>query len=657
VHAYRPDIDGLRAVAVLSVVAFHVFPWQFPGGFVGVDIFFVISGFLITSIICQDLAAKKFRFLNFYARRARRIFPALTVMLVACLVVGWFVLLPDEFRSLGWNAAAAAAFVANFAALQDAGYFAPPAVLKPLLHLWSLGVEEQYYLVWPLLLVLAWRRRYAPLAAVGIVFAVSFISNIVLVGTDPVAAFFLPVTRFWELMLGCGLAFALAPPLQFVPAAAGHSAGLGSFYRRHAGAMHETAAWAGLALIAAALLLIDPDRPFPGWWALLPTAGTALLILAGPHTSIARLILGRRAVVHVGLISYPLYLWHWPILVFERVIRFKEPTLLMKLAGVGVAFILADQTYRLIEKPIRFGTSRAAKSIGASIALASAGCLGLAIYAQDGVPQRIPEDALPLVHELEEGLTYPSRWGRCFLDEKLADAFPRECDERGATAARTVVLWGDSHAAHLYPGLKALAEQRGLGLAQYTASGCPPILSFVSVARSRCQALNALVVRKLHELDPGVLVMAAGWDLYAGRRGLDKVDEAMIRATLAQLVGIGLKRIVVIGVTPRWEAAPPRMRIARRLGRLIAGAPSAADVERAFPAFYGRSQAWDDLVQRALAGTPAHFISPLSTLCNAEGCLLTVPGKEDSTAWDTAHLTSAGSEFFVQSNARALLGE
>ena len=377
----------------------------------------------------------EFSFVGFYARRVRRIFPALIAVLVTSMVAGWFVMFQDEFRVLGKNVAAAAAFVSNFALLQEAGYFGSAAGMTPLLHLWSLGIEEQFYLIWPLLVVLSSRRKLGPLAVACIVFVASFGPNVLLVRTDPGAAFYLPVTRFWELMLGGGLAFATVPGGQFRYFGQERWLGARILYRHHADAVHETAAWLGIALIVAALLLVNPHRSFPGWWALLPTVGTALVISARPTTSTNRHILSRRAVVYIGLISYPLYLWHWPILVFERIVRINEPTALMKLGGIGVAFVLAELTYRFIEKPVRFGTSRASRaswSIGASIALGAIACLGLLIYVENGFPRRISEDVLALNREIRIGFFPVRGFQTCFLAEGRPAAFSKECEANRA---------------------------------------------------------------------------------------------------------------------------------------------------------------------------------------------------------------------------------
>src|SRR3954468_8850530 len=328
-HAYRPDVDGLRAVAVLAVLAYHAFQGAMPGGFAGVDVFFVISGFLITGIILEDLKAGRFTVAGFYWRRIRRIFPALILVLAACLLLGWQVLLPDEFRALGKHVAAGAGFVSNIALWREAGYFDAAAELKPLLHLWSLGIEEQYYLLWPLALLLFFRRSLLWLI-LGVA-CVSFALNVAIVGGHPRAAFFLPVTRFWELLAGALLAYLpMAKPSH-----------LRSFL--------------GAALVIAGFALLNGERAFPGWWALLPVGGTALLISAGPSAWVNRAILSRRAVVYVGLISYPLYLWHWPLLSYARIVHDGEAPWELRCALLGLSIVLAALTFELVEKPIRRG--------------------------------------------------------------------------------------------------------------------------------------------------------------------------------------------------------------------------------------------------------------------------------------------------------------
>ena len=332
---YRPDIDGLRAIAVMLVVFFHAFPEAMPGGFIGVDIFFVISGFLITGIVVRELDQKRFSLLAFYNRRIRRIFPALIVVLCVTMVLGWLWMLPAAYAQLSSDVFASAAFLANIALLLQSGYFDIESAKKPLLHLWSLGIEEQFYLFWPLMLMLVARLRLSMLAAVAVVGIASFVLNVALIGSNPVATFYLPFTRAWELLAGAALA-------------------CGWNQISQTGAASNSRASIGLLLIATAAGVLDTKSAFPGWWAVLPVGGAALL-LSAPAGWFCRSVLASPPLVWIGLISYPLYLWHWPLLVFFGIIKFAPLTLLERGLIVGLSFALAWFTYRFVEIPFRFG--------------------------------------------------------------------------------------------------------------------------------------------------------------------------------------------------------------------------------------------------------------------------------------------------------------
>ncbi|WP_197033570.1 acyltransferase [Bradyrhizobium sp. URHD0069] len=332
---YRPDIDGLRAIAVMLVMNFHAFPEAMPGGFIGVDIFFVISGFLITGIIVRELDQQRFSLVAFYNRRIRRIFPALIVVLGATLVLGWMWMLPGAYAQLSGDVFAGAAFFANIALLLQSGYFDVESAKKPLLHLWSLGIEEQFYLFWPLMLMLIARLRLGILAAVSVVGVASFVLNVMLIDSNPVATFYLPFTRAWELLAGAALA-------------------CGWNLVNHSSTASNLRATVGLVLIATAAGVLDTKSAFPGWWAVLPVAGAALL-LSAPAAWFCRTLLASPPLVWIGLISYPLYLWHWPLLVFFAIIKFGPLTLVERELILGLSVLLAWATYWLVESPIRFG--------------------------------------------------------------------------------------------------------------------------------------------------------------------------------------------------------------------------------------------------------------------------------------------------------------
>lgn len=335
---YRADIDGLRAVAILLVVGFHAFPKILPGGFVGVDVFFVISGFLITRILLKSLADSDFSLLDFYAHRVRRIFPALIVVLAFCLVMGWRGMVGSEVEKLGIHTVGAVAFVENFVLWGEAGYFEFSSELKPLLHFWSLAVEEQFYLVFPVVLWATWRLGISLLIPTVAIFVASLLANLIIVQQEPASAFYLPYTRFWELMAGSLVAW---------------STGRIALSERLGRAARTALSCFGLLAIAFAGLYLDKSFAYPGGWALLPVGGTALAILCGRDAWPNGRILSNKPALFVGRISYPLYLWHWPLLSFSVVFSGEELDLNLRMALVVASFILAWLTYRFVEKPIR----------------------------------------------------------------------------------------------------------------------------------------------------------------------------------------------------------------------------------------------------------------------------------------------------------------
>jgi peptidoglycan/LPS O-acetylase OafA/YrhL len=470
-HAYRPDIDGLRAVAVVAVVAFHFSPLKMPGGFVGVDVFFVISGYLISGIILHGLERDRFSFAEFYARRIRRIFPALAVVLTACLAIGWFALLGSEYELLGKHVAAGAGFISNFLLLGETGYFDIEAERKPLLHLWSLGIEEQFYIVWPLLLFLAWRRRCV-VPAIGGILAASFVLNIALVDMHPSASFYLPFSRFWELALGSLLA-----EIDRRRRASPGSVLRPMLFRRR---LEELIALLGAVLVATALVGLDRHSKFPGWWALLPAGGTFLLIAAGPAAWINRALLAQPAIVFVGLISYPLYLWHWPLLSFARIVEPFEPSREIKLTIIVVSVVLAWLTYQFVEKPIRFGArnqqSRFAirRPVTLCIAMVCVGFVAHTVYGLAGFPDRV-RDELASQHQAELVRT-PRTDVNCDRYVHAEKRLFEYCRLDRPDAPYIVAIIGDSHAHALFAGLSERVSERGAGALLLASSGCPPFI-------------------------------------------------------------------------------------------------------------------------------------------------------------------------------------
>lgn len=592
--SYRPDIDGLRAFAVLSVLAFHAFPGAAPGGFAGVDVFFVISGFLISGIILGELGRGTFSIAEFYRRRVRRIFPALLLVLAASLAIGWRVLLPDEFRQLGKHIAAGAGFVSNLALWRESGYFDTSAALKPLLHLWSLGVEEQYYLAWPLLLFLCRGRRRAMGWMIALVALASFAINIALTAKRPDAAFYLPVSRFWELMVGSGLAFF-------------------SFRTKSRWAREAQSAGGGLLLVASLALLAE-GRAFPGWWALLPTLGAALVISAGPQAWLNRTVLAHRGAVFVGLISYPLYLWHWPLLAYARIVAGAEPALATRVALCAASVLLAWLTYELVEKKVR-GLARGRAPAKAVPALAVSMVLlgGCGVLA---LKNRIePESALnPLAEEVSLA---SSDWA---YGADGVRVLPGD-------SPRTVLFIGDSHMQHYWPRIqKIVAEHRKpVRSAVFdTVGGCAPIPGIERTGQA-CSAFVDEALSRARAPEVDTVVVAASWVGFIHRPDYVRISDGapmdpawalrQLESSLAALRKSG-KRVVLVLSSPRGALLDPKSAVHRdgMTIRIRYGAPMtrAALAEVTAPI--------DGELRKIAARVGADVVDPAEWLCSPTLC-------------------------------------
>lgn len=473
---YRADIDGLRALAVLSVVAFHVAPMRLTGGFVGVDIFFVISGFLISSQLFSELGKSKFSYVSFYVRRIRRIFPALIAMFVFVLAAGWFLLLPDEFRQLGKHVVAGSLYVSNFVLWSEAGYFDVASHQKPLLHLWSLGVEEQFYIFWPLILALMWRLGICTLRWVGAGLILSLGICCVLAVTDPSAAFYLPFARFWQLMAGAVLALAFvrdgAENLE-APTVSG-SAIVRALQRPM---IKHGCSVAGGLMLAASIVLVDSQSQFPWLRAVLPTLGATLVIAAGPTAFVNRHVFSRKIAVLFGLISYPLYLWHWPLLSLLEILHLPGSAALYKMLAALLAIVLATLTYQFIEKPIRTPPyPRVRWLVVGSIVCMLAGAI--VMYEDGFADARGPwgVKAIPPRPETADMQTElcATHFGKLFDPELIRS---RDfCIEGGAATKHRIVVLGDSHSNRLFFGLRDVdAAHEYLNLGRGT---CIPLLGY-----------------------------------------------------------------------------------------------------------------------------------------------------------------------------------
>jgi peptidoglycan/LPS O-acetylase OafA/YrhL len=457
---YRADIDGLRAVAVLAVLGFHAFPEVFPGGFVGVDVFFVISGFLITGIILKELQRSTFTLTGFYSRRARRILPALAVVLAACLGFGWLALLPDEFSLLGKHVASSAAFAANFSLWSEAGgYFSPTAGLKPLLHLWSLGIEEQFYLIWPLFLLLLWKRAARIPLLIAILTLESFVIGVILISDDrSAAAFYFPLARFWELGVGCLLA-----TMRFLP-------GRHRAYLDSQGAVARALPVIGIVLIVSALFLFDSKTEFPGFAALLPVTGALCVLTTNENSWFRREVLSHPHLVFIGLISYPLYLWHWPVLSFETILASGPPGIIARLAALVLSFGLAVLTWRFVELPVR---GLRPLKVGPALVsgVVALGIAGVAVYIGSGFSGRFEPQARQL-REMHRG---PAVDELCLASFRAPDSI-NYCKRTGPAAPQVLFL-GDSQAEAVYTGTVSTLGEKVPPMMLLGRGGCPPVMN------------------------------------------------------------------------------------------------------------------------------------------------------------------------------------
>ncbi len=632
---YRPDIDGLRAVAVLVVFAFHAEISRIPGGYVGVDVFFVISGYLITSIILKDLAAGRFSLARFYERRIRRILPALYFVLAASAAAAWWLLLPTRMEHFGGSMLAAALSVSNILFWTQSSYFDDTLKTAPLLHTWSLGVEEQFYVVWPVLLMVAHRMG----ARLGWVIAGVVAGSLALavhgVGATPSTAFYLLHTRAWELALG-GL---IALPFVRLPWGATRAGWL----------VREGVAAAGLGMILVACLTYTAATPFPGWAAVPPCLGAAAIILAGRDggVSLTGRLLALGPVVLVGKISYSLYLWHWPLIVFKSALDFQFSAVGMvdKLAVIGVGLVLAWLTWRFVERPFREGWVMATRpaafrfAIGGGAVAALAG--GLVVLA-NGVPGRFPSAVAATAAHLVPPAGDPSL-PACFVGlGGLAPGLDEAACLRTDAARPNVLLFGDSHADHLVSGLRAVLP--GVNFLIATGSGCRPLVEGGTPPGSpRCGEMKARMFGEvLPRLQLDRVILAAAW-----KPG----DVAPLGATLDALERMG-HAVTVVGPVVMYHGALPEL-LAKGMLR---GEPDFAASRQ-----IAGQRALDQALRAALAGRPkggaVRYVSLQELLC-AEGRCLERAEDGAPLQFDYGHLTRAGSAAVVRLMARdRFLGE
>ncbi len=601
----RSDIDGLRGLAVLALLVADTSTRWLVGGFFAIDVLLVVSGYLITATILAGLDDGQagrlgrggFDLLSFYRRRLRRALPALLLVIAVVLVAGWFLLFAGEYRRLGEEAAAGATFTANFVT-----WTAYDGVDERLLHqLWLVATVGQFCLVWPVLLMLSRHRAAHAASLVGAILAVSFAANLFWSYRDPALAFYSPLSRAWELMVGSGLLLIQRTGWKW-----GNRSAL------------NTAATMGCLLLAVSLVLVDNGRPTPGWRALLPVLGAGLLLSAGPQAGLNRRILGSWPLAGIGLVSYPLYLWHWTMLAFANILHSSFPSHDTRILVAGLSLVAAIATHLLVERPLR---RSARPTVATLLGLAAAtGAVGGLCFLMNGFPGT--------------GFRDPAR--QAFVDYFKAQEVPAGCSEncltRDPARPHAVLLWGDGHARQLYVGL-----QRNLPadwqVLEVSRPDCPPdaLVTGPSTFDS-CRQMNWAALQAIAAIRPDVVVMAQDRDQFISR----------FNAEGDKLKRLGVKRTLFMGPTPHWTTGLPTI-VARQFWQ--------DTPHRTTVGVDGQIMRRNALLLNNFSTTDGMaYVDVIGLFCNTEGCTTYLGDdvRNGLTSLDQAHLTPVASDYLAK---------
>nr|WP_272941940.1 acyltransferase family protein [Oceanicola sp. S124] len=619
-HRLRTDIQGLRALAVGSVVLFHTFPHALPGGFVGVDIFFVISGFLITGILYRDMSLGRFSFADFYRKRVRRIFPALMVVLLATLAVGVVLLSPAGLVEVAQNTLSSVFFVSNVNFYFSSGYFDQAATLRPLLHTWSLSVEEQFYIVFPLFMFLV--MRFLPGALIwllAITFALSLGLSEWAITKSPLGAYFLSPFRAFELLLGS--LCALLP------------------FRLRSMTARNLLVVCGLVLIIGSFALLQETHRFPGLMALWPTLGAGLILYAGREGPVpAARVLDLGPLRFIGDISYSLYLWHWPVLAYLRIWQQPEVGVGLYLASMAVSVLLAIASYHLVERrfmtldPGRVPLLRMGAGGMAIVSLAA-----LLIWNAGGMPQRFSPPALEAFAAAE---AYSPVRSRCHRDAGQQLPYEKTCVLGDDSARPDLLVWGDSHGAELAFSLgQSLAEQ-GQSLRVLTASACPPVLDIEMPGRRNCATINAQMLEKVvQDPDIGSVILLVNAEHYLTSLPFERMV-ASYEALVTRLVGAG-KRVVLVKQIPNINMDAPSI-----AGYAFASNVPPGQIGRDVQEVLSASAAWNGALDRIAAEQGVDLLDPVPLLCKEQICPI-VNDDDKVLYFNMSHISTTGARILV----------
>jgi len=615
---YRSEIDGLRCLAIIPVLLFHAGVPGFDGGFVGVDIFFVISGFLITRILITSMESGNYSLIDFYARRVRRIFPALFALLFFAIVGASVLYVPSDFASLPRTIVGAIFFVSNFVFYRLSGYISPFARIQPLLHTWSLAVEEQFYIFFPPLLFLVY--RYFARNIVGAILTMAAISGILCIvqtNSGSSFAFFMPHTRAWELMAGAFFALKAFPTITQA-------------------ALKEVLALTGVILIAFAVFTFDSSMLYPGARAILPVTGSCCVIYCGQDTVVGR-ILSLKPFVFIGWISYSLYLWHWPLIVFDEYYFATPLDGLNSAIVIGASFVAATVSWRFVEQPFRDSKRISRRdlftmAVGASVI----GCAFAAVgWALAGWPARFAPEVVRLANFYTDMAPSMTSCQQTFIDpvvptEKLCTY--------GAVQPPTYALWGDSHAMAMASAMGEVASEFGKSVALFSSPGCPPANDFQPPNEPECRAFNERTQDFLsRETEIKTVILVGRYDkVFVGQQQVSLLNGLLKTVRTAQSAG---KRVILMGPIPTYDYAVPRMLSQgfQRERRIIAAVTSRRE-------FLSRI----DFFWRAFDGIGGSIVRifPDQALCPDTVCLI-YDGRA-ALYFDEGHLSTEGARKVAQ---------
>ena len=660
---YCSHIDGLRAVAVLAVVTFHAFPNWLRGGFIGVDIFFVISGYLISMIIFENLDKGRFSFSEFYARRIMRIFPALIFVLIVCFTFGWFSLLADEYQQLGKHMASGAGFVSNLILWSESGYFDNSVETKPLMHLWSLGIEEQFYIIWPLLLWIAWKQKFNLLTITASVAITSFALNLKGINQDLTATFFSPQTRFWELLSGSLLAWiTIYKKATFLTIGKRFDELLFILIyregnRRNGQTVANLLSWIGLFMIAYGFWRFNKDLGYPGKFALVPVVGTLFILMAGTNAWINHTLLSNKVAIWFGLISYPLYLWHWPLLSFARIVEGTLPNIKIRILILIASIVLAWFTYKLVECPLRFGKVSKARVVCLLLFMVFIGYLGFNAYQEGGLPHRKAMSGANAVRELAASYPHFPNHNE-FCDNLHPDFKKFDVCIISKNIAPEVLLIGDSHANQYFKSLSSrLPKKSVMNLGDWS---CLPFTSSTLRQKDGCEAKYLTAYKFVVESTSIKTVYLTGYwnylassgfghedDNYRLPQGLSESDATSFisngRVMISGLLKSG-KEIIFIKDIPDLDfnirscySIRPYT-LSSQKNREICG------LER--NVFNARTVSYNTVISEVLNGyTDLKIYDPIKLLCDELLCAASV--NEKPLYWNSDHLTIRGADLVV----------